>query len=135
MSMFTGILKIIGSQSSLNDSLLLRAGIPDAAQAIAAATQFLVKTRHLSSGQMIRVDGQAGTIGTVHIISMTDAQAVSPQFLSAALPGPSSDANNITDSAESSDKRMARTPTKSATKKKRSSKPSSKSAKKARSRR
>lgn len=75
MSDFTGRLSIISNQSSLDNDLLLMAGIPDAAQAIFAATQFLVKTKHLSSGQRIIVTGERGTFGDAGIIVMTNAAA------------------------------------------------------------
>lgn len=75
MSEFFGRLSIIGSQSSLDNDLLLRAGIPDAAQAVFAATQFLVKSRNFSSGQMIIVTGEKGSFGDAGIIVMTNARA------------------------------------------------------------
>jgi hypothetical protein len=83
MSTFTGILNISGTESSLNVSLLLRAGVPDFEQAKAAATQFLTQTRNLRSGQMILVDGQASSRGSIHIIRMTDAHAVPPESTNA----------------------------------------------------
>lgn len=83
MATFTGLLSIIGHQSNLDegatDWLLLMAGISDPAQATFAATQFLVKAKKLHSGQMISVEGSSGTIGTVSIISMTEASAAGPQ--------------------------------------------------------
>lgn len=128
MSTFTGILNINGTESSLNVSLLLRAGVPDFEQAKAAATQFLTETRNLSSGQMILVDGQAGTKGTIHIIRMTDAHAVPPQSTNAIPLGIRASAKTV----------VARRSTKPSTKKaskKGASKNSANSAKKARSRR
>lgn len=74
---FTGILSIISNQSSLNSDLLLMAGIPDTAQAMFAATQFLVKTRRLNSGQPITVSGEK--VRGVGIIVMHDAIAASPR--------------------------------------------------------
>jgi len=82
MPNFTGLLSIIGSQSNLNSGptnfLLIMAGISDPAQATFAATQFLVNTKNLHSGQMINVTGNAGTIGSVNIIAMTNASAAAP---------------------------------------------------------
>lgn len=77
---FKGRLTVINSQSTLDDlnstddSLLLRAGIPDPTQAIFAATQFLLKTKKLVPGQMIVVTGSKGTFGQVGVIVMTDAR-------------------------------------------------------------
>jgi hypothetical protein len=83
MATFTGTLSIIGHQSNLDDGatdwLLLRAGLSDPAQATFAATQFLVKEKKLHSNQTINVQGSSGTIGTVSIISMTDASAAGPE--------------------------------------------------------
>lgn len=81
MDIFTGTLSIISNQSSLNGDLLLKAGIPDMAQAMFAATQFLVKIRHLNSGQFIQVTGDKA-VGFSAII-MQDAQA-SPLGVAAA---------------------------------------------------
>jgi hypothetical protein len=88
---FKGRLTVINSQSTLDDlnstddSLLLRAGIPDPTQAIFAATQFLLKTKKLVPGQMIVVTGSKGTFGQVSVIVMTDARADTAQpFLVAA---------------------------------------------------
>ena len=87
---FKGRLTVIGNQSTLDDlnstddSLLLRAGIPDPTQAIFAATQFLLKTKKLVPGQMIIVTGSKGTFGQVSIIVMTDARADAAQPLSVA---------------------------------------------------
>ncbi|HEX6715565.1 MAG TPA: hypothetical protein VF088_00555 [Pyrinomonadaceae bacterium] len=82
MPNFTGLLSIIGSQSNLNSGptnfLLIMAGISDPAQATFAATQFLVKTKNLHSGQMINVTGNTGTTGSVNIIAMTNASAAAP---------------------------------------------------------
>lgn len=78
MSNFTGILSIISNQSSLNNNLLLLAGTPDPAQAMFAATQFLVKSRNLNSGQLITVSGKKAS--GVAIIIMDDAQAAAPQL-------------------------------------------------------
>lgn len=79
MANFSGRLTVINSQSSLDNDLLLRAGIPDATQAIFAATQFLLKSRNLNPGQMIIVTGDRGTFGNVGVIVMTDAHAASEQ--------------------------------------------------------
>jgi hypothetical protein len=79
MAAFSGQLSIIGHQSNLDDGktdwLLVMAGISDPALATFAATQFLVKTKKLHSGQNIIVQGDSGTIGSVSVISMTDASA------------------------------------------------------------
>ena len=79
MPNFVGQLSILGNQSNLDDGqtdfLLLMAGISDPAQATFAATQFLVKTKKLQSGQNISVQGVSATIGSVSVISMTDASA------------------------------------------------------------
>lgn len=85
MAKYNGILTIISNQSSLDSSLLLMAGIPDTAQAMFAATQFLVKARNLHSGQPIVATGQKGSIGTVSIIVMSDAQAAGQAFDAANL--------------------------------------------------
>ena len=88
MAVFNGQLSIIGNQSNLDaaaaDFLLVMAGISDPAQAIFAATQFLVKVRKLHSGQMINVTGSSGSTGTVSIISMTDASPAAPEAALAA---------------------------------------------------
>jgi hypothetical protein len=79
MAQFTGQLSIIGHQSNLDDGqtdwLLLMAGLSDPAMATFAATQFLVKTKKLHSGQSITVLGESGAIGSVSVISMSDASA------------------------------------------------------------
>lgn len=80
MADFSGRLTVINSQSSLDNDLLLRAGIPDATQAIFAATQFLLKSRSLNPGQMIIVTGDRGTFGNVGVIVMTDARGASGPF-------------------------------------------------------
>lgn len=72
---FKGRLTVINGQSSLNNDLLLRAGLPDATQAIFAATQFLLKTVGLISGQAIIVTGNKGSLGDVSVIVMTSARA------------------------------------------------------------
>jgi hypothetical protein len=90
MPEFKGRLTVINGQSTLDDlnstddSLLLRAGIPDPTQAIFAATQFLLKTKKLVPGQMIVVTGNKGTFGQVSVIVMTDAQADTDQPFSIA---------------------------------------------------
>ncbi|HKS30619.1 MAG TPA: hypothetical protein VJS44_22525 [Pyrinomonadaceae bacterium] len=75
MADFPGRLTVINGQSSLDNNLLLRPGIPDATQAISAATQFLLKTKKLMSGQSIIVTGNKGTFGSISVIVMTDARA------------------------------------------------------------
>jgi hypothetical protein len=80
MATFVGQLSIFGNQSNLNDGqtdfLLLMAGISDPALATFSATQFLKKPpKNFHSGQSIRVEGVSGMIGTVSVISMTDASA------------------------------------------------------------
>lgn len=84
MADFSGRLTVINSQSSLDNDLLLRAGIPDATQAIFAATQFLLKTKKLISGQKIIVTGDKGSFGDVSVIVMTDARADASQPFAAA---------------------------------------------------
>ena len=85
MPTFTGQLSIIGHQSNLDDNttdwLLLKAGIADPAQATFAATQFLVKVKKLHSGQIINVMGSAASIGSVSVISMTNASPAGPQAM------------------------------------------------------
>lgn len=83
MSDFLGRLTIIGNQSSLDNDLLLQAGIADANQAIAAATQFLRVSKHFSPGQMITVTGNRGQLGNASIIIMTDARAAAQPFVAA----------------------------------------------------
>lgn len=78
MSDFQGRLNIIDNQSSLDNNLLLGAGIPDAQQAIAAATQFL-RNRNFRSGQPIIVSGQKGMFGSTSIIVMTGARPIDAQ--------------------------------------------------------
>ena len=75
MPEFPGRLIVINGQSNLDNDLLVRAGFPDATQAIAAATQFLLKTRKLLSGQSIIVTGNKGSFGDISVIVMTDARA------------------------------------------------------------
>lgn len=100
MSDFTGMLSIISNQSSLNNNLLLLTGIPDTAQAMFAATQFLVKTRRLNSGQLITVSGKK--VAGVGIIVMHDARAASQQPFGAAILGMTAVADSTgEDSAES----------------------------------
>lgn len=72
MSQFRGILKISGSQSSLNGELLAKAGIPDLGQALAAATAFLL-AKGLSNGSSIVVTGERGQLGGANVILMIDA--------------------------------------------------------------
>lgn len=84
MADFSGRLTVINSQSSLDNDLLLRAGIPDATQAIFAATQFLLKTKKLLPGQMIKVTGDKGTFGSVSVIVMSDARADASQPFAAS---------------------------------------------------
>ena len=72
---FPGRFTVVNSQSNLDNDLLLRAGFPDATQAIMEATRFLLKTKQLIPGQQIIVRGQRGTFGGVSIIVMTDARA------------------------------------------------------------
>jgi hypothetical protein len=79
MSTFTGRFSVIGSQSNLDDGatdwLILKAGISDPAQATFAAAQFLLKTKKLIPGHLINVVGISGKIGTVSIVSMTNASS------------------------------------------------------------
>jgi hypothetical protein len=79
MANFNGRLTVINSQSSLDNDLLLLAGFSDATQAIFAATQFLLKTKNLVSGQQIIVTGDQGSFGDISVIVMMDAQAAGPQ--------------------------------------------------------
>ena len=72
MSQFRGILKISGSQSSVNGELLAKAGIPDLGQALAAATAFLL-AKGLSNGSAIVVTGERGELGGANVILMIDA--------------------------------------------------------------
>jgi hypothetical protein len=81
MSTFTGLLYIVYGESilelepiSTGRFRLLLAGISDPGRAMAAATQFLLRDRNLSSGQRINVDGERGIIGTIPFIWMTDAR-------------------------------------------------------------
>ena len=82
MPTFTGRLTVFSQQSTLapptTNFLLLKAGIPDPAQAQFAATFFLLQTRQLHSGQFINVQGTAGKIGSVNAIAMTNASAAGP---------------------------------------------------------
>ena len=78
MSTFTGTLSIISNQSSLDGDLLLKAGIPDTAQAIFAATQYLVKIKKLQSGQFIQVTGQK--VPNISAILMQSARASASPF-------------------------------------------------------
>ena len=82
MPTFTGRLTVFGQESNLATStanfLLLRAGIPDPAQAQFAATFFLLQTKQLHPPQLINVVGTAGRIGSVNAIAMTDASAAGP---------------------------------------------------------
>ncbi|MCA1578644.1 MAG: hypothetical protein LC794_14915 [Acidobacteria bacterium] len=71
---FPGRLTVINGQSNLDNDLLVRPGFSDPAQAIAAATQFLLKTKQLISGQKIIVTGDKGSFGDISIIVMTNAQ-------------------------------------------------------------
>jgi len=76
MPNYTGILSIIGSQSYLDgavDGLLVMEGYSDVGTGSIAATQFLVRIKHLQSGQFIGVDGKHGSVGTVSIIVFRDA--------------------------------------------------------------
>lgn len=75
MPNFTGTLSIISNQSSLDSDLLLMAGIADTAQAMFAATQFLVKIKKLHSGQFIQVTGNK--VPNLGIIVMQNAMALS----------------------------------------------------------
>jgi hypothetical protein len=90
MSTFTGTLTIISNQSSLDGDLLLKSGIPDTAQAMFAATQFLVKIRKLQPGQLIDVMGQK--VPNISAILMDDARAASVQPLGVAVLNPTFDA-------------------------------------------
>jgi hypothetical protein len=104
---FTGRLTVINSQSSLDNDLLLRAGIADPTQAIFAATQFLLKTKHLVSGQTIVVTGDRGSFGAVSIIVMTDAQAAGPELAIAGAPPVTRRAARIRRSKEQIGKKSA----------------------------
>lgn len=89
MSTFTGRFSVIGSQSNLDDGatdwLILKAGISDPAQATFAATQFLLKTKKLIPGHLINVEGASNTIGSVSIISMTNASSAEEAVAASAL--------------------------------------------------
>ena len=79
MSNFTGRFTAIGNQSSLDDGagrhMIFKAGIPDPALAMFAATVFLKRDRHFSSNQIITVIGEQGVVGSVSVIVMVDAHA------------------------------------------------------------
>jgi hypothetical protein len=91
MPNYTGTLMIISNQSTLDNSLLLKAGYPDPAQAMYEATRFLIKDRGLGSGQQIVVTGVKGTVGTASVISMSDAHAAGPPQPDALLPNIAAD--------------------------------------------
>ena len=74
MPTFRGRFTTIGSQSFLNQDLLLMAGVAEPAAAIIAATQFLLQIRQLRPSEIIDVDGQTGGVGSVRIIILTDAR-------------------------------------------------------------
>jgi hypothetical protein len=99
MSTFTGLLYIVYGESilelepiSTGRFRLLLAGISDPGRAMAAATQFLLRDRNLSSGQRINVDGERGIIGTIPFIWMTDARLwqgapeIRPEVISEVAP-------------------------------------------------
>lgn len=88
MPIYNGLLVIVSNQSNLNQDLLLMAGYDDTAQAMFAATQFLVKVRGLQSGQQIGVSGKRGGVGTVKIIVMDDAWAAGAGPDGVAVVGP-----------------------------------------------
>jgi hypothetical protein len=72
MDKFTGILAINGDQSSLNGNLLVKAGISDPAQAISAATAYLLNNG-FHNGSFIIVLGTQGSVGNVNVIIMSSA--------------------------------------------------------------
>jgi hypothetical protein len=93
MDRFNGILLISGNQSSVNGELLLMAGVPDAQQAMSAATAF-VQGKGFRNGDAIVVIGVRGQVGSVSGILMSDAvppprtatQAVATPAFAAATP-------------------------------------------------
>ena len=83
---FPGRLTVINGQSSLNNDLLLRGtSSSDVTQAIANATQFLLKTKGLVSGQQIIVTGTRGSFGNLSVIGMTNARPDPSQPFAFAL--------------------------------------------------
>ena len=77
MPVIMGTLSISGSHSTLRpqNALLLRSGFPDANQAAAAATSFIVKVKGLEDGAEVTVTGTPGTVGTQPTIIMSDIRA------------------------------------------------------------
>jgi hypothetical protein len=83
---FPGRLTVINGQSSLNNDLLLRGtSSSDVTQAIANATQFLLKTKGLMSGQQIIVTGTRGSFGNLSVIGITNARPDPSQPFAFAL--------------------------------------------------
>ena len=62
-------------EAEASDNWLLLSGFPDPYQAGRAATNFIVNTRHLSSGVAVAVTGTRSTIGTQPVVTMTDISA------------------------------------------------------------
>ncbi len=90
MPIYPGKLVIIGANSYLRqqnaaqDALLLLAGYPDAQQAAAAATDYIVNEKGIAPGTDVEVTGTKAPIGQQDAIRMSDIQrAKAPAALSA----------------------------------------------------
>jgi hypothetical protein len=85
MATKTGILSIVGTNSTLDDGTLL-ARCSDSSP-LSAATAFLTGLG-LQSGDRIRVTGTDGTIGTVSVFCMTAAERAVQLAATALLGAP-----------------------------------------------
>lgn len=74
MAEFQGTLSVDQDESSLDGTVLAKAGVSDEAQAIAAATAFL-EDKELMDGDAITVSGTKSQFNTVAVILMVDAWA------------------------------------------------------------
>lgn len=77
MELIFGTLSITDLSSFLEpgDAWLLMSGFPDANQAGAAATNFIVNVKHLGNGTDVAVTGSRSAVGTQPVIIMTDINA------------------------------------------------------------